>query len=855
MNRNTLLRRTLTWCAALALLGGTAQAQQPAQSETPGTISFQGLISDNAANPIADGNYDITVTLYGDREGREIVWRDQYNAPVVDGLFNLFLGAGNNALPEPTAMDRPLWVGFSIDGSPEMQPLTPLSASPYALNVPDRSITTGKLADGSVTAEKLDMDYVSEVTVDGTRIGGKGTPLRLQGTPSVPLRYDSATGMVVFGVVKETKTDEKGASTLGTTNDYWTMQGDGADYATAALTAPAPGDWIGTANSVVFDIRTFSTSAMRYWANAAGAAPNVEGGLGGAISAGAAASTIAGGEQNSIYGDRNAIGGGFMNLIGSAAAAVNHSVIGGGEDNEVSTDHSVVGGGELNTASGATAFVGGGERNTSSGDYSTIAGGLYNDATAEYSVLVGGRFNTTDAPYGTIGGGQSNLILTSSTHGVIAGGESNRSTGSGAVIAGGRLNWATADYGVIGGGYDNDINETFGTIGGGSDNDIDGMFGTVGGGEKNKVDQERGTIGGGSYNHVVNTGYGSTIGGGDSNIVDGHRVTIAGGWNNDASGDYSTIGGGRFNDVTSVDGTIAGGGGNNVLSDYGVIGGGNGNLVRATAYSSTIAGGGTNGVDGDYSTVGGGLQNTAYGDQSTVAGGSNNNADVLYSTISGGASNDADGDYSTIPGGDNLMTNPSYAQIALGFFNSAVGSIPNRPSVSSNSTYDPPLFMIGNGSYNGGSPIRSNAFEVSYNGHSRVFDLNGSGGAGVGGARSAYTGGTYTDNVVYAWGVVSFQPGPTLVVDADFGVANVVRNAAGWYTVQLNYMNPETGSNSLNNIAVTATLNDNACAIIRVNVPNGPTNTFDVYIDELFSSSGGCSPQDIPFHFQVTGRP
>src|SRR5438046_483609 len=101
-------------------------------AQTPRTMSYQGMIS---GGRIA-GECAFKVTLYADAEGKTKLWQSTMKT-VLDttGIFNLVLGTPDNPLPESPAMDRPLWIGVSIDGSPELTPRAQFTASPYALNV------------------------------------------------------------------------------------------------------------------------------------------------------------------------------------------------------------------------------------------------------------------------------------------------------------------------------------------------------------------------------------------------------------------------------------------------------------------------------------------------------------------------------------------------------------------------------------------------------------------------------------------------------------------------------------------------------------------------------------------------
>lgn len=853
--------------AALILLAaGTAANAQTTISTTdvPRTISYQGLLTSTDGIPFSDGQYQVTVTLYGNEQGTGPIWQENYTTQVAGGVFNIVLGSGGKALPPAEMMNRPLWIGTSVNGA-EMRPLTPLTASPYAFNVPDKAITGSKIADGAITAEKIDADYIGAIQVDGRQISSKGTVLNLVGTPAIPLNYDEETRSLTIGRTEARSGDaEKGAKVQGTTSDYWTMQGDGGDYITGPATLPAPGDWIGTTNAVQFDIRTFSTPAMRYHTSAAGSDPNVEGGQGSTVAAASVGSTIAGGGANNIVGNYDAIGGGQMNNIADG----NYNVIGGGQNNGISTggapvDWSGIGSGQSNNVDAPHSFIGGGVGNAiSGGPMSAIGGGGNNTITAPEATIAGGHVNSINAYAGAITGGHDNMILLGGEASHIGGGRNNVIDALIGAIGGGRTNRINpgGDQSFIGGGENNAVNGPHSTIAGGLSNNIAGVpmsaigggaghmitapEATIAGGHNNRVDAYVGAITGGHDNVIAPGGNAGFIGGGRNNTVDAPTGAVGGGENNriNPGGDHAFIGGGQDNSVDGPHSTIAGGMINNIAGvPMSTIGGGAGHVI--TAPEATIAGGHNNRIDAYVGAITGGHDNVIgpNGEAGFIGGGRNNTVDARLAAIGGGQENLALGTHTAIPGGDLLRTDPSYAQIVMGFSNAPRGvAVGLRPGAAVIAGTDGPLLMVGNG-VAGGTP--SNAFEVSYNGHSTVFDINGSGTG-----RSAFKGATYADNVVYGWGEV--DPGVPGLVVSDFGVASVVSGGAGIYNVTLNYLDPYTGTATLNNLVVTATLTNGYCGFISVTVPAGPGNTFVVETKDPM-----CNHTDMSFMFHVTGRP
>lgn len=891
-----LLSTALCLAAGATALQG--QTTIPA-TDVPRTISYQGLLTSTDGVPFADGEYGITVTLYGDEQGTRPVWRQTCTTQVSGGIFNLYLGTREAPLPGTAEMNAPLWVGTSVNGGAEMRPLTPLSASPYALNVPDRAITGGKLAPGAVTADKVDMDYISELRIDGQKVSGKGTPLNLQSGDAITLHYDEATGSLTIDRAKtlgQEGDEEKGASVLATNNDVWTMRGNGRSLAAGfPLVAPAAGDWIGTNNAVDFIIKVNNQQTMQYQQTGAASIPNIIGGQGNTITAATSvASIIAGGTGSGIgNGNYNVIGGGNTNAVSSGDA----NALGGGGNNRINNgDLNVVAGGSLNAIDdGSYNSIGGGENNAlQQGDYNTVAGGYAQViANGSLNTITGGNgHNIDDGRENFIGGGKENRINHGNQNSAVGGtvntilyGDFNTVGGgigntisnpggytiNSATIAGGESNTVEIAYAAIGGGQNNAVRGAnpgtteYAFIGGGAYNTIDGIGnnGFIGGGENNTIanNGQYGVIAGGQNNYT-NREY-TTVAGGQDNFIDDTSPYAAiggGGQNNVGGSDYGTIGGGQQNNLGGSFSTISGGLNNSsdVNSPAATIGGGENNTIVTNGRYSTIGGGGDNSIQDMFAVIGGGRNNSSdnTSSQSVIGGGRDNtitnNGD--YSAVGGGERNNAQGSHTTIPGGDRLNTNASYAQSAMGFFNKPRGSMPVQPSAAQIAISNDPLFMVGNGDVSAGVAGRSNAFEVSYNGHTSVYGVNGSGGT-----NPSITGGTFSDNVILAWAEVPAGSGPpptTVTPTADFGTLTITRTAVGVYDVPLTITDPEGNPVILSGSSVTVTIADDffgtySCYNITA-TPVGAAgpNTFRVRITD-----GACLPDDAPFMFKVTGRP
>lgn len=422
-------------------------------------------------------------------------------------------------------------------------------------------------------------------------------------------------------------------------------------------------------------------------------------------------------------------------------------------------------------------------------------------------------------------------------------------------------------------------------IGDGSTNTIVGTsgvpasFSAISGGASNLIQTDHSFIGCGELNKILTSSDHSIIGGGKNNLISASIAfgTIGGGELNvlDTGGDHEVIGGGLTNRITN--GTMS------------TIGGGRGNII-ANVCCATIAGG---------------YINNAFGAASVVAGGSQNTANPEWSAIGGGNNNfvNANGNYANIPGGDHLIAQ-SYAQTVIGAYNNnAVGTSTGTSDFMNSSHMNDRIFVIGNGT---ATNARHNAFEVSNNGHSIVYDQNGI-ASGVSG-RPSIKGATYNDNIIYAWGKITesdisaslmtltgtiplgnigwstcatcnnpdFIAMPT---GNTFGVQSITLRQVGSggapkgyeYLITLSITDATgTAVDLSGKCSITATplysqitsafSTDDANWVIppsteSILVSNMITgNQFKVWVYSTCSGSG-CTPAELPFMFKVTGRP
>ncbi|MEW5924404.1 MAG: hypothetical protein AB1746_10485 [Candidatus Zixiibacteriota bacterium] len=112
--------------AIIILIFGLAMAQ------VPRTFNYQGRLTDNTGDPVADGDYSIFFAIYDAGEGGSILWTsDRLMVHVTDGLFSVRLGPFQDNL---FSADSSRWLGIRVSGDDEISPRTQLVTAPYAFH-------------------------------------------------------------------------------------------------------------------------------------------------------------------------------------------------------------------------------------------------------------------------------------------------------------------------------------------------------------------------------------------------------------------------------------------------------------------------------------------------------------------------------------------------------------------------------------------------------------------------------------------------------------------------------------------------------------------------------------------------
>lgn len=98
------------------------------RAQTPGEIGHQGILTDSLGNPIVEGTYELTFSLYNQATGGNVLWSENQAVTVEEGLFTVLLGEVN---PIDLPFDEPYWLDVKVDGD-ELNPRLRFAASPYS---------------------------------------------------------------------------------------------------------------------------------------------------------------------------------------------------------------------------------------------------------------------------------------------------------------------------------------------------------------------------------------------------------------------------------------------------------------------------------------------------------------------------------------------------------------------------------------------------------------------------------------------------------------------------------------------------------------------------------------------------
>ncbi len=153
-----------------------------AHAQAPRIVSYQGVLTDNAGLPLADGDYTLAFKIYDQESGGSPLWLETQNVTLSGGVFDAILGS---TTPLALEFDTPYWITIAINAGPDMTPRAPLTTSPYSFrahSVTDSSVVASSLANGAVVRSVEGLtDNVRVLGVGGIAVSTVGDTLVFDG--------------------------------------------------------------------------------------------------------------------------------------------------------------------------------------------------------------------------------------------------------------------------------------------------------------------------------------------------------------------------------------------------------------------------------------------------------------------------------------------------------------------------------------------------------------------------------------------------------------------------------------------------------------------------------------------------
>lgn len=164
----TILALSLVlWAQGVGAISLPAPVQQTVSTNL---IPYQGRLT-SADDQLLTQPTNMVFRIYNVASGGTPLWEEQWtganNVQVNDGLFNVMLGS-LTSLPAGLTNNSNLFLGITIGTDGEMSPRVQLGSVPFAMqavNIPDNSVTSAKIQNGSIGNDKLSVQTYPNIAV------------------------------------------------------------------------------------------------------------------------------------------------------------------------------------------------------------------------------------------------------------------------------------------------------------------------------------------------------------------------------------------------------------------------------------------------------------------------------------------------------------------------------------------------------------------------------------------------------------------------------------------------------------------------------------------------------------------
>jgi hypothetical protein len=176
--RRCAVKGALVAVVAVLLLVGSALA------DIPKMVGYQGMVTDNSGNPVADGTYTMRFRIYTAVTGGTLLWdSNNQSVTLAGGVFSVMLGES----PQPALgldFDQDYWLLVTFSGQ-NQSPRKRLGSVGYAYMA--SGVVPGTLIEGTVLAGSYSALRASNTATSGSNYGIRG-------------QSASTSGVGVYGV-------------------------------------------------------------------------------------------------------------------------------------------------------------------------------------------------------------------------------------------------------------------------------------------------------------------------------------------------------------------------------------------------------------------------------------------------------------------------------------------------------------------------------------------------------------------------------------------------------------------------------------------------------------------------------
>ena len=156
------MKRTIAFVALVSAVSLCLGAMFAAE-QTPGTIVYQGRLTQDDGTPIVD-EVTVTFALYDSLTGGESIWTEELQiSPDENGVFTAELGKITPLTPAHFSGAN-LYLGLTVEDDEEMTPRQVLGASPYCFRVNTIDGASGGTLSGNLTVQN-DLAVLGDVGV------------------------------------------------------------------------------------------------------------------------------------------------------------------------------------------------------------------------------------------------------------------------------------------------------------------------------------------------------------------------------------------------------------------------------------------------------------------------------------------------------------------------------------------------------------------------------------------------------------------------------------------------------------------------------------------------------------------